>query len=153
VRLQTPLSGAREALDDASADDLRRLRQLGEEVVAKNDAQLDWLCALLSAIGRDRRLSPRDLARLDVRADCVAAFSGASTPVLAELSPPSPAAGDLSARRRVRPSGGKRAQAGAAQHMRKAEATAQSRGEHVPRLADGQVVVTISLRRFTLCPR
>jgi hypothetical protein len=34
-------------LDDASADNLRRLRQLGEELVAKNEAQLDRLCGLL----------------------------------------------------------------------------------------------------------
>jgi uncharacterized protein len=47
VRFQTPLNGASGALDDASADNLRRLRQLGEELVAKNDAQLDRLCALL----------------------------------------------------------------------------------------------------------
>jgi uncharacterized protein len=47
VRLQTPLSGASGAMDDASADNLHRLRQLGEELVAKNQTQLDRLCALL----------------------------------------------------------------------------------------------------------
>jgi uncharacterized protein len=47
VRLQTQLNDASGALDDASADNLRRLRELGEELVAKNEAQLDRLCALL----------------------------------------------------------------------------------------------------------
>ncbi|HZN89192.1 MAG TPA: hypothetical protein VFB44_09465, partial [Thermoleophilaceae bacterium] len=47
ARLQTPLNGASGAMDDASTDNLHRLRQLGEELVAKNQAQLDRLCALL----------------------------------------------------------------------------------------------------------
>jgi uncharacterized protein len=47
VRLQTPLNGASGALDDASADNLHRLRQLGEQLVAENEAQLDRLCSLL----------------------------------------------------------------------------------------------------------
>jgi uncharacterized protein len=47
VRLQTPLNLASEALDDASDDNLRKLRQQGEELVAQSETQLDRLCSLL----------------------------------------------------------------------------------------------------------
>jgi patatin-like phospholipase/acyl hydrolase len=47
VRLQTPLNLASEALDDASDDNLRKLRQQGDELVAESETQLDRLCSLL----------------------------------------------------------------------------------------------------------
>jgi len=49
VRLQTELRLASDDLDDASADNLARLREEAERLVAARDADLDALCARLTA--------------------------------------------------------------------------------------------------------
>lgn len=49
VRLQTMLDEANEAMDDASADNLRALRRLAERLIAERSAELDRLCATLAA--------------------------------------------------------------------------------------------------------
>jgi len=48
LRLQTELSAASDALDDASADNLRKLRRHAQELVKAHDAEID---AIIAALG------------------------------------------------------------------------------------------------------
>jgi patatin-like phospholipase/acyl hydrolase len=47
LRLQVELSSASDALDDASADNLRKLRRHGEQLVQAHDAEIDAIVAAL----------------------------------------------------------------------------------------------------------
>jgi uncharacterized protein len=49
VRLQTELEKASDDLDDASTDNLARLREEAEQLIATHDALIDELCARLTA--------------------------------------------------------------------------------------------------------
>ena len=49
VRLQTQLEQASDDLDDASSDNLERLREEAERLIRENDAAIDDLCAQLTA--------------------------------------------------------------------------------------------------------
>jgi patatin-like phospholipase/acyl hydrolase len=49
IRLQTELVNASDALDDASADNLAKLRGEAERLIADHDAEIDRACALLTA--------------------------------------------------------------------------------------------------------
>jgi hypothetical protein len=48
VRLQTDLTGANEALDDATEENIERLKDLARALVAASDRELDRLCGLLA---------------------------------------------------------------------------------------------------------
>jgi hypothetical protein len=48
VRLQTALHAASDDLDDASEENLARLREEAEALIAARDAELDRACALLA---------------------------------------------------------------------------------------------------------
>jgi len=56
LRLQSPLRHAREALDDASEQNLADLRRDGEELVAEHSAAIDELCEQL--LSRPRTATP-----------------------------------------------------------------------------------------------
>jgi predicted acylesterase/phospholipase RssA len=49
VRLQTVLEKASDDLDDASEDNLQRLREEAEALIAREDATIDAVCARLTA--------------------------------------------------------------------------------------------------------
>jgi predicted acylesterase/phospholipase RssA len=49
IRLQTELVEASDALDDASAENLAKLRREAERLIADHDAEIDRACALLTA--------------------------------------------------------------------------------------------------------
>ena len=49
VRLQTELEKASDDLDDASADNLERLREEAEGLIARETALIDDVCARLTA--------------------------------------------------------------------------------------------------------
>jgi uncharacterized protein len=51
VRLQTKLTKASEALDDASPSNMRRLREQAEELVNEKSSEIDRLCRVLSQPG------------------------------------------------------------------------------------------------------
>ena len=49
VRLQTQLELASDDLDDASTDNLERLREEAQRLIRDNDALIDEVCAQLTA--------------------------------------------------------------------------------------------------------
>ena len=51
MRIQEPLNGASDDLDDASPENLRDLRSEGERFVSENAAAIDALCEQLARFG------------------------------------------------------------------------------------------------------